>query len=66
MYEKKLPNSTFNKSVTMETEHSLIISFFQKIQFAINFRKSHRVSLQLLKFHQSSQHLKSARPPRVR
>ena len=28
--KKKLPNSTFSKSVTMETEHALINFFGQK------------------------------------
>ena len=30
MYEEKTPNSTFNKSVTMETDHALINFYGQK------------------------------------
>ena len=61
MYEKKLSKSTFNKSITMETEHSLI-KFFAKNRICNKSEESHRVSLQLLEFHQSSKQLKSAGP----
>ena len=60
--KKELPKRNFSKFFTMEREHAIIDFFLQKIERAINFRKSHRASLELHEFHQSSKQLKSARP----